>query len=63
MLTSEGSNALAPLLAPSVQFDSAALHRPFVGKAAVLRVLPVLQNCFVGLPVTDTEIQTSSAPG
>jgi hypothetical protein len=34
MLAREGSGALAPVLAPSVEFDSAALHRPFVGKEA-----------------------------
>jgi hypothetical protein len=44
MLAREGSEALAPLLAPSVEFDSAALYRPFVGKEAVLRLLPVLRD-------------------
>jgi hypothetical protein len=53
MLAKESSDALAPLLAPSVQFDSAALHRPFVGKEAVLRLLPVLRNCFEDVEITD----------
>jgi hypothetical protein len=53
MLAKEGSGAMAPLLAPSVQFDSAALHRPFVGKEAVLRLLPVLRNCFEDVEITD----------
>jgi hypothetical protein len=44
MLAREGSGALAPLLAPSVECDSAALHRPFVRKAAVLRLLPALAD-------------------
>ena len=53
MLAREGSDALAPLLAPSVEFDSAALHRPFVGKEAVLRLLPVLRDCFEDVEITD----------
>ena len=53
MLAKEGSGALAPLLAPSVEFDSAALHRPFVGKEAVLRLLPVLRDCFEDVEITD----------
>ena len=53
MLAREGSEALAPLLAPSVEFDSAALYRPFVGKEAVLRLLPVLRDCFEDVEITD----------
>jgi hypothetical protein len=62
MLAKEGSGALAPLLAPSVEFDSAALHRPFAGNEAVLRLLPVLRNCFEDVEITD-ESEASSAPG
>lgn len=61
-LTKEGSGALAPLLAPSVQFDSAALHRPFAGNEAVLRLLPVLRNCFEDVEIAD-EFTALSAPG
>ena len=53
MLAKEGSETLAPLLAPNVQFDSAALHRPFAGKDAVLRLLPVLRGCFGDVEITD----------
>jgi hypothetical protein len=60
MLAKEGSGALAPLLAPTVEFDSAALHRPFVGKAAVLRLLPVLRDCFEDVEITD-EFTTANA--
>lgn len=60
MLAKEGSGTLAPLLAPSVEFDGAALHRPFVGKAAVLRLLPVLRDCFEDVQITD-EFTTANA--
>lgn len=60
MLAKEGSGALAPLLAPSVEFDSAALHRPFVGKAAVLRLVPVPRDCFEDVEITD-EFTTANA--
>jgi hypothetical protein len=53
MLAKDGSGALAPLLASSVEFDSAAVHRPFVGKAAVLRLMPVLRDCFEDVEITD----------
>jgi hypothetical protein len=53
MLAKEGSDTLAPLLAPNVRFDSAALHRPFAGKDAVLRLLPVLRGCFDDVEITD----------
>jgi hypothetical protein len=53
MLAKEGPDALAPLLAAYVRFDSAALHRPFAGKDAVLRLLPVLRGCFDDVEITD----------
>ena len=53
MVQRHGREALAPLLSENVQFDSAALHRPFAGKDAVLRLLPVLRDCFEDVKVTD----------
>jgi hypothetical protein len=53
MVERRGAEALEPLLASAVVFDSAALYRPFVGKDAVLRLLPVLRDCFADVEVTD----------
>jgi hypothetical protein len=53
MLDQQGREVFEPLLAPEVVFDSAALHRPFAGKEAVLRLLPVLRACFQDVEVTD----------
>jgi hypothetical protein len=59
MLAREGAGAPAPLLAPSVESDRAALHRPFVAKAAVPRLLPVLRDCFEDVEITD-ELTTAN---
>jgi hypothetical protein len=53
MLDQEGPETFEPLLASDVIFDSAALHRPFAGKEAVLRLLPVLRGCFQDVKITD----------
>jgi hypothetical protein len=62
MLAREGPDAVAPLLAPSVGFDSAALRRPFVGKEAVLRLLPVLRDDFEDVEITDEFTAANALP-